>query len=368
MTSYIKTLLSGQLLNINDTLNSTKGEFQLIMQHDGNLCVNRTKDKVCTWSSKTDQTPSTQAKLNADGSFQVIESNGNIRWTARTEGNSGAVLNLSDDGQLVIALNGETIWSSSYLENLNPGEILAVRNALVSADGNYKLEVNASGNLCLVHTPNSQTIWSANTEGENNKAVLEKEGNLAVYNTKGKALWSSGTGSDSGVKLNLQNDGSLGIYGGYKIIWGPHILTPEQKLKPGQSLVSPNGTYHLNFQEDGDLVLCKTSDPKTSLWSSGTKGKASFKAIVQRDGNFVIYDASTTALWSTGVEKSGSRIDAWLMLQNDGNLVVYEPNTSYKDGEWNSLRDEFMRYSKNCDADVVDDDEASPRIDTTNHA
>lgn len=44
-------------------------------------------------------------------------------------------------------------------------------------------------------------------------------------------------------------------------------------------------------------------------------------AVVQGDGNFVLYDSGLSSCWSTSTDSySGSRLN----VQNDGNLVVYD--------------------------------------------
>jgi hypothetical protein len=58
----------------------------------------------------------------------------------------------------------------------------------------------------------------------------------------------------------------------------------------------------------------------TALWSSGTAGNASAHAIMQGDGNFVIYDSSNNPLWSSGTAGNNG---AYLLVQNDGNTVIY---------------------------------------------
>ncbi len=43
-------------------------------------------------------------------------------------------------------------------------------------------------------------------------------------------------------------------------------------------------------------------------------------AIMQADGNFVIYDSTGAGIWSSGTP---SHSGAYLAVQNDGNVVVY---------------------------------------------
>jgi len=54
------------------------------------------------------------------------------------------------------------------------------------------------------------------------------------------------------------------------------------------------------MQEDGNFVLYDSSNQ--ALWSSQThdKGAKGHYAIMQDDGNFVVYDGDKKALWATG--------------------------------------------------------------------
>jgi hypothetical protein len=135
----------------------------------------------------------------------------------------------------------------------------------------------------------------------------------------------------------------------------------------------------LTMQSDGNLVLSlvnTTGGPNHPLWSTGTWGHTGAYAVMQWDGNFVIYpqgkdDSTGGALWSTRTVHQGleavlypgadfsvvgdlttpwssetwgdspalcptptadrfvlngawsQSASAWLILQADGNLVVY---------------------------------------------
>ncbi|HEV2342649.1 MAG TPA: beta-galactosidase [Actinocrinis sp.] len=94
-------------------------------------------------------------------------------------------------------------------------------------------------------------------------------------------------------------------------------LTANQSLAVNQSLVSCDGRFSLTMQADGNLVLYMGG---TVLWASNTIGKAAVKAIMQGDGNFVLYTSAGAAVWASNTAgNNGAR----LVLQNDGNLVVY---------------------------------------------
>jgi len=73
------------------------------------------------------------------------------------------------------------------------------------------------------------------------------------------------------------------------------------------------------MQTDGNLVIYNNHG--VAQWSSQTSGgDANSYALMQTDGNFVIYDDGV-AKWST---QTGGHPGAYLDFQNsDGNLVVY---------------------------------------------
>jgi hypothetical protein len=50
------------------------------------------------------------------------------------------------------------------------------------------------------------------------------------------------------------------------------------------------------MQGDGNLVEYEGA---TAIWASGTSGSGNY-AVMQGDGNFVVYNASNVAKWSSG--------------------------------------------------------------------
>lgn len=94
-------------------------------------------------------------------------------------------------------------------------------------------------------------------------------------------------------------------------------LAATAQMAPGDFVDSPSGTYRLQFQADGNLVL--THLPSTVLWSSNSDGAGGDSARMQGDGNLVVY-AGATPLWASGTAGTAG---AYLVLQNDGNLIIY---------------------------------------------
>jgi hypothetical protein len=99
-------------------------------------------------------------------------------------------------------------------------------------------------------------------------------------------------------------------------------LTANQQLNVNDHLDPPNGTTRLIMQGDGNLVLYRQDDG-VALWSTGTWNTPANHAIMQTDGNFVVYDATGKAYWATGTWTDPG---SYVVLQDDGNFVLYGPN------------------------------------------
>jgi len=95
-------------------------------------------------------------------------------------------------------------------------------------------------------------------------------------------------------------------------------LAPGSTLAPGQAIDSANGRYQVLYQSDGDLVLYENSTGKT-LWASHTAGRSPGQAIMERGGNFVIYDANGNQLW---VSQTDANPGAFAVVQDDGIFTV----------------------------------------------
>jgi parallel beta-helix repeat protein len=96
-------------------------------------------------------------------------------------------------------------------------------------------------------------------------------------------------------------------------------LNPDEAVFPGQHQVSCDGRFRLTLRRDGNLVLTTAATGQV-LWSSGTTGKRSAVALMQQDGNFVIYDSAGRPVWDSG---TGRKPGAHLAVQDDGNAVIY---------------------------------------------
>ncbi|MFI9510415.1 LysM peptidoglycan-binding domain-containing protein [Nocardia sp. NPDC052566] len=92
-------------------------------------------------------------------------------------------------------------------------------------------------------------------------------------------------------------------------------LRVGEELGLGQSLTG--GAYTLTLQPDGNLVLSEPSG--NVVWATQTHDQHVERAVLQDDGNFVLYKGDGAA-WST--ETNGKDADR-LQVQADRNVVLY---------------------------------------------
>ncbi len=96
-------------------------------------------------------------------------------------------------------------------------------------------------------------------------------------------------------------------------------LVSGQALQPGQSLQSDNKLHTLILQSDGNVVLY--NQHSQAIWATNTGSLIQPRDfIMQTDGNLVLYDTSGSPKWASNTWNNPG---AFLNVQDDGNLVVY---------------------------------------------
>jgi alpha-tubulin suppressor-like RCC1 family protein len=98
-------------------------------------------------------------------------------------------------------------------------------------------------------------------------------------------------------------------------------LGPNQSLAPGVPLYSASGNYMLQYQSDGNLVeYVNNSGIWESVWSSDTAGSTVGEAVMQSDGNFVVYNADWARQWDS---VTYGHPNGYLVMQDDGAIYIY---------------------------------------------
>jgi hypothetical protein len=109
-------------------------------------------------------------------------------------------------------------------------------------------------------------------------------------------------------------------------------LSFQNAIFANDMLTSFSGTFQLVLQEsDGNLVL-QINDPDANpnagminrpVWSAYTQNQAAAFAVIQDDGNFVVYDSFQNPLWNSGTF-GRQNFSGFVIIQDDGNLVIYD--------------------------------------------
>lgn len=229
---------------------------------------------------------------------------------------------------------------------LAAGQSLMPGTELLSPSGNYGLLMQWDGNLVMYSgPPGSQSarwgnapypMWSLGTYGQpGNYLTMQRDGNLVVYSTAGRAVWSTrswGTGSSN--VFRMQDDSNMVVYNGARPIWwsGTWQTYAHVAGRRVTDLRSLNGRYYFgvpgNSMGVADLV-----QPGPIMWNVNCladprvdHASLAGELMLQTDGNLVWYQPGVRGgmvpVWSTGTWGTGP--SNYLVMQDDGNLVLYD--------------------------------------------
>jgi 1-phosphatidylinositol phosphodiesterase len=98
-------------------------------------------------------------------------------------------------------------------------------------------------------------------------------------------------------------------------------LQAGETLSPGDALISPSGAFKAVLQNDGNFVVYRLCDDHADA-ATMTHGTGADRATLQSDGNFVVYSGSTAKSATATTGRQGRR----MVMQDDGNLVIYTGN------------------------------------------
>jgi LysM repeat protein len=108
-------------------------------------------------------------------------------------------------------------------DTLTAGQKLVRGEALTSSNGAYTLTLQDDGNLVLASR--GQSIWASGTNGQDVvRAEVQPDGNFVVY-TADKPVWHTDTQGKKDVRLVLQDDRNLVLYSGDGAAWSTKTET-----------------------------------------------------------------------------------------------------------------------------------------------
>jgi nucleoid-associated protein YgaU len=108
-------------------------------------------------------------------------------------------------------------------DTLTEGQKLVRGESLTSNNGAYTLTLQDDGNLVLASR--GQSIWASGTDGQGVvRAEVQPDGNFVVY-TADKPVWHTDTQGKKDVRLVLQDDRNLVLYSGDGAAWSTKTET-----------------------------------------------------------------------------------------------------------------------------------------------
>lgn len=153
---------------------------------------------------------------------------------------------------------------------------------------------------------------------------------MQTYGDKSACMWPRPRAGDHNCAL-YGNPGLSRCFrpkNRYELRSNDHNTIRSHTSRPHESKIKlDRGCPYLVMQNDGNLVMYDCCFK--AIWSTCTnkkyKGTGPFRAVMQKDGNFVIYNRHK-AIWHTKTCKTKVPGPYRLAVQEDSNLVVYGSN------------------------------------------
>lgn len=225
---------------------------------------------------------------------------------------------------VLAAALGFAVWPAAPAVALDAGdriyadEYLEVGDTLTSPAGQFTLVVQADGNV-VIYSRSWQPQWSTGTRGTDNWLYFDAYEGFEVYSATDELLWRGGPPYSYMSHAALQDDGNLVMFDAFdgRAVWSRTTGTINRPAPP-RPLPAP-------------VLRGDRLGAGDALGSNEFLAIGGWRAIVQPDGNFVVY-ANGAAQWSS---RTGRPTPTWastLVVQADGNAVLY----SYGHADWNS--------------------------------
>lgn len=194
---------------------------------------------------------------------------------------------------------GSGVAPLSAALTLASGDTLAAGSTLVTRDGEFRLAMQANGDL-VVRLGSSVALWRTGTAGHAGAHLtVLADGDVEVV-AHGTVVFTTRTQGHPGARLVLEGDGQLAVVRGGTVLWTDGAVASSvpgsSRLSTGWQLASPDGLCHLVEQPDGDLVL-RSADGQP-LWSTGTSLDPGSSSQFSGSGDLVVRSRSRL-LWSS---------------------------------------------------------------------
>jgi LysM repeat protein len=159
-------------------------------------------------------------------------------------------------------------------DTLTEGQKLVKGESLTSSNGAYSLTLQDDGNLVLASRGHS--VWASGTNGEDVvRAEVQNDGNFVLYSAD-KPVWHTDTKGKKNVRLVLQDDRNLVLYSADGSAWSTKTETdappppePEAEAAPAAEPVAEPVAEEVAAQEPEPEPAARTYTVESgdTLWA-----------------------------------------------------------------------------------------------------
>ena len=229
-------------------------------------------------------------------------------------------------GQSVTAVMNSRVSNVDSLQTDDTSGARAIYGSSTPPSSNRAPTVTASCSPCTVESGQPTSLRATASDPDGDALTYRWTAAQGTFSSASAAntMWTAPLQPGTVTATVTVDDGRGGTSTGtaaLQVVFRDR-LRPGARLLSGQSLTSTNGRYRLLYQSDVNLVLYDDV-ARTAPWASNTAGTTAGQAVMQTDGNFVIYDGQGKDRWATA---TAGNANAYLLVQNDGNIVVYSAN------------------------------------------
>jgi murein DD-endopeptidase len=322
---------AGTTLWPGDSITSVNGQFQLVMQGDGNLVEYGIGRKVL-WASNTAGKPGASAQIRTNGTLAIWYGTSRAAlWGGA--GQVGRDFGIRADGTMRMTNTAKQniIEFSSYQDSVVAGNVI-LPGTVLRSDPSQGRTLTMRTDGILVQAVNGKTVWATKTGGNPGAyAAVQTDGNFVVYSATNKALWASHTSRAGAGRLLVQVDGNVVVYGKTDTrAWSTRpvtgLLWPVASTKISGKYGDDRGAGHVPRYHQGADAAVGTGTP---VYASATGTVTSTVANNPSYGNYVIVTYGTTTVLTAHLSKIEVKKG---QIVSKGNEIAKSGNTGQSTG------------------------------------
>lgn len=101
-------------------------------------------------------------------------------------------------------------------ETVSAPSVLEVKQAWTT--NRIRMVMQTDGNL-VVYNEKGKPLWASMTFGENHRAIFQQDGNLVIHNGDNRPIWASRSHGHEGAQLVLRPDAKVVIVHNGRVVW-----------------------------------------------------------------------------------------------------------------------------------------------------